>query len=430
MNYQQTLEYMFKQLPMFHRVGAVAYKADLKNTIKLCKLLKNPQNKFKSIHIAGTNGKGSTSHLLASVLQEAGYKVGLYTSPHLKDFRERIRINGEMIPKYFVKSFIEKYKTDFEEIGLSFFEMTVGLAFQHFANNNIDIAVIETGLGGRLDSTNIINPEISIITNISSDHKNLLGDTLEKIAFEKAGIIKSKTPVIIGESQKGIKEVFIEKAKLLEAPIFFADKDLKIENWKLIRDAAFVSFDVFEKNNLIYNKLHSPLIGNCQKKNILTVLKSIELLQTKKWKIDNKSISNGISRVVKNTQLLGRWQILGKNPLIICDTGHNEDGIKQILEQIKETPHQKLHFVLGMVNDKDIETILSLLPKTATYYFCKANIPRGLPAEELSIRAEIKGLYGNNFESVTKALESAKKKAHPDDLIFVGGSTFIVAEVV
>jgi dihydrofolate synthase/folylpolyglutamate synthase len=430
MNYQQTLEYMFKQLPMFHRIGAAAYKADLKNTVKLCKLLKNPQKKFNSIHIAGTNGKGSTSHLLASILQEAGYKVGLYTSPHLKDFRERIRINGEKIPKFFVKNFIEKYQTDFEKIQLSFFEMTVGLAFDYFAKNNIDIAVIETGLGGRLDSTNIINPELSIITNISFDHKNLLGDTLQEIATEKAGIIKSKTPIIIGETQKDIKNIFIEKAKLLESEIYFADKDLQIKNWKYIRNGTFVSFDVLEKNKIIYNKLHSPLFGNYQKKNILTIIKTVEFLRSKKWKISEEAVFSGISKVVKNTGLMGRWQILGNSPLIICDTGHNEDGIKQILEQIKDTPHQKLHFVIGMVNDKDINTILSMLPKNAIYYFCKANIPRGLDAEELSVRAEIKGLYGNTYTTVSNALESAKKRANSDDMIFIGGSTFIVAEVV
>lgn len=405
MIYQQTLDYLFSQLPMFQRVGASAYKADLNNTIELCNLLNNPQNKFKPIHIAGTNGKGSTSHMLASILQEAGYKVGLYTSPHLIDFRERIKINGAMISEQAVIDFVSTYKDKFEKINLSFFEWTVGLAFDYFSIQKVDIAVVETGLGGRLDSTNIIFPELSIITNIAKDHMQFLGDTLEKIAIEKAGIIKSKVPVVIGETQKEIEQVFISKAKDLDANIYFADQ-------------------------IIHLVLDSDLKGSYQRKNIKTVLASIIQLQQKGYHVTEQNIKAGLLNVVKNTGLMGRWQTLGENPKIICDTGHNEAGIREIVNQIQSLTYNKLHFVLGAVNDKEIDSILELLPKHAEYYFCQAKIPRALDVNELYKKATFYGLKGVVYHSVISAFNEAKKHAKNNDLVFVGGSTFIVAEVL
>jgi dihydrofolate synthase/folylpolyglutamate synthase len=405
MTYQQTLDYLFSQLPMFQRIGASAYKVDLSNTVELCKLLDNPQHHFKSIHIAGTNGKGSTSHMLASILQEAGYKVGLYTSPHLIDFRERIKINGEMISEQEVVDFVTKYKKDFEKINLSFFEWTVGLAFDYFSKQKVDIAVVETGLGGRLDSTNVIIPEISIITNIDKDHMQFLGDTLEKIAVEKAGIIKKNVPVVIGETQKDIEHVFIIKAKELEATIYFADQ-------------------------IIHNILDSDLKGSYQKKNIKTVLASVIELQKCGYKLSEENIKNGLLNVVKNNGLMGRWQTLGESPKIICDTGHNEAGIREVISQLESLTYDKLHFVLGAVNDKEIDSVLELLPKNAVYYFCQAKIPRALDVNELKNKAKSYRLNGNAYSSVKNAYEEAKKTADKDDLIFIGGSTFVVAEVL
>lgn len=445
MNYRQTLDYLFEQLPMFQRIGSAAYKSNLDNTIAICKLLGNPENKFRSIHVAGTNGKGSTSHLLASVLQCAGYKVGLYTSPHLKDFRERIKINGEMIPQQDVVDFVETYKADFEKIQPSFFEMTVGLAFDYFVAQQIDIAVIEVGLGGRLDSTNVIKPELSIITNISFDHTALLGDTLEKIATEKAGVIKPQTPVIISESQSEIQHIFIEKAKQNKAPLIFADEIYKAANVHHINnETLLLSMDIEKQTELspssfsegpkrartAYPGLQTGLLGLYQQKNIPAVLCALELLNEKGFTISGKNIRDGIKNVVEQTGLLGRWQVLSHEPLVIADTGHNESGIKEILKQISRTPHQSLHFVLAMVNDKDISTILSLLPKKARYYFCQAQIPRALKAEDLASQAKTAGLYGEICGSVANALLSAKKNAQTADLVFVGGSTFTVAEVV
>ena len=445
MNYRQTLDYLFEQLPMFQRIGSAAYKNNLDNTIAICKLLDNPENKFRSIHVAGTNGKGSTSHLLASVLQSAGYKVGLYTSPHLKDFRERIKINGKMIPQQKIIDFVAAYKTDFEKIQPSFFEMTVGLAFDYFVAQQIDIAVIEVGLGGRLDSTNVIKPELSIITNISFDHTALLGDTLEKIATEKAGIIKPGTPVIVGESQPESKPVFIEKAKQNKAPLIFADEIYKAVNVHHINNETLVlSMDIekqtesdpssfsegSKRDGTVYPGLQTGLLGLYQQKNIPAVLCALELLNEKGFTISEKNIRDGIKNVVEQTGLLGRWQVLSRNPLIIADTGHNESGIKEVLKQISRTPHQALHFVLAMVNDKDISTILSQLPKNARYYFCQAQIARALKAEELASQAKIAGLNGEICGSVANALWAAKKNAQTADLVFVGGSTFTVAEVV
>ncbi len=431
MNYQQTLDYLFSQLPMFQRIGSAAYKADLDNTIAICKLLDNPEKKFKSIHIAGTNGKGSTSHMLASVLQSAGLKVGLYTSPHLKDFRERIKINGEMISQQNVVEFVEKYKTDFEKIQPSFFEMTVGLAFDYFANQKVDIAVIEVGLGGRLDSTNIIFPELSIITNISLDHIALLGNTLEKIAIEKAGIIKSGIPVVIGENQLDIKDTFIQIASEKNAPIIFAEENYKAINVHHKKnDKLFLNMDIIKDKELKYENLECELLGLYQQKNIPTVLCAIEILNQKGFSLSEKVIRQGIKNVVKQTGLLGRWQIIDNQPLVIADTGHNEAGVKEVLAQIANTSHDHLHFVLGMVNDKDISTILNLLPKNATYYFCKASIPRALDESELASKARLVGLKGEIYDSVSKALYTAKSVATESDLIFIGGSTFTVAEII
>lgn len=405
MNYQQTLDYLFSQLPMFQRVGASAYKADLNNTIELCKLLHHPEKNFKSIHIAGTNGKGSTSHMLASILQEAGYKVGLYTSPHLKDFRERIKINGEMISEQEVVDFVIKHQSEFEQINLSFFEWTVGLAFDYFSKNQVDIAVIETGLGGRLDSTNVITPLVSVITNIGKDHTQFLGETLAKIASEKAGIIKENIPIIIGETQQETQQVFIDKALEKSAKIFFADK-------------------------IITTNYESDLKGIYQEKNKKTVLAAIQQLMINGFSIAEENIKNGLLNVVKNTGLLGRWQILSENPLTICDTGHNEAGINEVLKQISLTKHNHLHFVFGAVNDKEIDSILSMLPKNATYYFCQAKIPRALDVNVLYTKAKKIELKGNPYDSVENAIKQAKSNASVNDLVFVGGSTFVVAEAI
>lgn len=429
MNYQEVIDFLFSQLPIFQRIGSAAYKADLSNTIQLCKILGNPEKKFKSIHIAGTNGKGSCSHIIASIFQETGFKTGLYTSPHLKDFRERIRINGQMIPETEVINFVTNYKNDFLPIQPSFFEITVGMAFEYFAKEKVDIAILETGLGGRLDSTNVVTPELSIITNIGIDHTNFLGDTLEKIASEKAGIIKKTIPVVIGETQQETKEVFIEKAKKEDAPIFFADSIIDIDNLVMSPETNTMRFDVKQNKGLIFSKLHADLYGKYQLKNIATCLQSIMLLK-KVYRIPDKAIIEGLINVKNNTGLKGRWQVISKNPLTITDTGHNKDGIEQVLKQIESTPHNNLHFVLGMVNDKTIDGVLALLPKSATYYFCKADIPRGMPVKELETKANQFGLKGLTFPSVRKALEAARKNAEENDLVFVGGSTFTVAEIL
>lgn len=432
MTYRQTLDYLYNQLPMFHRVGSAAYKANLDNTLAICKLLNNPENKFRSVHIAGTNGKGSTSHMIASVLQSAGYKTGLYTSPHLKDFRERVKINGKMIPRQYIIDFVQRYKKEFGQIQPSFFEWTVGLAFNYFAEQEVDIAVIEVGLGGRLDSTNVITPEVSVITNISYDHITLLGDTLTKIAGEKAGIIKPGIPVVIGEAQTSTKKVFIEKAKKEEAPIFFASQEYKATNIRTMAKGAspLLVTDIAKGRKILYKDLECSLTGQYQRRNIPTVLKTIELLNENKFPINEKQLRKGISKVVKQTGLRGRWDILSQNPLTIADTGHNEAGIKEVLLQIKSIPHKKLHFVIGVVNDKDVRTILKMLPKDATYYFCKASIPRALPGEELKALSMEAGLKGKTYPSVKQALKSAQAAAKKNDLVFVGGSTFVVAEVV
>ena len=428
MTYQETLEWMFNKLPMYQRIGAAAYKADLNNTIQLLDLLDNPHNSFKSVHVAGTNGKGSVSHTLASVFQEAGYKTGLYTSPHLRDFRERIRINGEMIPEENVVQFIDTYKDKFEAMELSFFEMTVGMAFDYFRNEKVDIAIVEVGMGGRLDSTNLITPELSVITNIDFDHMKFLGDTRAKIAYEKAGIIKPGIPVVIGETLPETEQVFIDKAKECGSPIYFADQIFDCDK---IYFESFTEqkFDVWKNSELYMEALEIPLMGNYQQKNLTTVMCAIDLLRDK-FNLSDDDIRDGISKVVRNTHLMGRWQILCKDPLTIADTGHNVAGITEVVRQLAEMHYGKLHFVLGMVNDKDIDSVLQLLPRGAEYYFCKADIPRGLDANILAEKAFDMGLRGQVFESVSHAYRSAVNNARFGDVVFIGGSNFTVAEVV
>ncbi len=428
MNYNETLNWMFNKLPMYQRIGASAYKANLNTTIEIINYLNNPQDSFKSIHIAGTNGKGSTSHTLASVFQEAGYKTGLYTSPHLRDFRERIRINGEMIPENEVVDFIEKHKNKLEELELSFFEMTVAMAFDYFRKEKVDIAIIEVGMGGRLDSTNVIRPELSVITNISLDHVKFLGEDEALIAVEKAGIIKAETPVIIGETQEKCKDVFINTAKEKNSPIFFADQIMEC-----IKDNTYSieyqKFDIYKNKKQYLKDLKYPLLGNYQKKNLATVICALDILK-ETFNINDTHIVNGLYNVVSNTGLMGRWQVINTNPLAIADTGHNVAGINEVNRQLSETKYNKLHFVLSVVNDKDIDGILQLLPKKAEYYFCKADIPRGLSANILADKATHCGLNGKVYDSVRLAYSTALKNAQEGDLVFVGGSNFTVAEVV
>ncbi|MGI9532814.1 bifunctional folylpolyglutamate synthase/dihydrofolate synthase [Lutimonas sp.] len=395
---------MFSRLPMYQRQGSTAFKKDLTNILAFCERLNNPQEKFPSIHVAGTNGKGSTSHMISSILQEAGYKVGLYTSPHLKDFRERIRINGEEIERQAVVDFIGNEKDFLERQGLSFFELTVGLAFDYFAVNKVDIAVIEVGLGGRLDSTNVINPLVSVITNIGLDHTQFLGETLAEIAFEKAGIIKKNTPVIIGEYQAEVMPVFKKIAEEKNSPLSLAE--------------TTVSSDVA-----------TDLLGEYQLKNAKTAAQAIKLLDQTVVKVTSENISKGLMHVVSNTGLKGRWQVLRDKPKVVCDTAHNKEGLSLVMKQLEKENYENLHVVLGMVNDKELQGVLSLLPKKAAYYFCRPAIPRGLDAEILQKEALLQGLKGTVFRSVSEAYNKAISNANSDDLIYVGGSTFVVAEL-
>ena len=405
MNYQETTNWMFNQLPMYQLQGASAYKKDLTNVNILAEHLDNPQKKLKCIHVAGTNGKGSTSHMLASILQESGYKVGLYTSPHLKDFRERIKINGAEISEDFVCEFIEKHKSFFEENDMSFFEMSVGLAFDYFVKEKVDIAVVEVGLGGRLDATNIITPLVSVITNIGIDHVQFLGNTFESIATEKAGIIKPQIPVVIGEYTAETQTVFLDKASANKAEIYFA-------------------------SDLISETFPSDLLGDYQDHNKKTVIQTITILNEQTdFKVSSENLKSGLMHVVRNTGLLGRWQKLGKNPKVICDTAHNKNGLEIVLNQIQKETFDHLHIVLGVVNDKELDEVLPLFPKNATYYFCKPNIPRGLDAVSLQENALRFSLVGNVYESVNEAFNTAKKNASKNDFIYVGGSTFVVAEL-
>lgn len=430
MNYQETIDYLYRMLPMYQRVGASAFKKDLSNTLALCEHLGAPQSAYPSIHIAGTNGKGSTAHMIAAILQAQGKKVGLYTSPHYRDFRERIKINGEYITETAVIDFVEKHRSFVETLRPSYFEITVAMAFDYFRNEQVDIAVIETGLGGRLDSTNVITPILSVITNISFDHMGLLGDTLPLIAAEKAGIIKDAVPVIVGETQAEVIAVFEEKAKAVNAPLLFADQTytarLESENF---RESIYTI-----KNNstgFVFNHLKLGLFGNYQSKNILNALATADILnRVYDFKIEEKHIRAGFENIKTLTNIIGRWEILNEKPLILADSGHNEDGIKEAMRQLQQIPFERLHIVMGMVNDKDLTKVLPLFPKEATYYFAKPNIPRGLEASALRAAAEAYGLIGLDYSTIPAALAVAQLNAHLGDLVFVGGSTFTVAEVV
>lgn len=428
MNYQQTLDYLYERLPMFTRVGASAFRKDLHNTIELCEQLGNPQHKFKSIHIAGTNGKGSTSHMIAAIFQQAGYKTGLYTSPHLKDFRERIRINGEMIPTAFVTEFVEQMQPSIEELDPSFFELTVAMAFQYFALEQVDIAIIEVGLGGRLDSTNIIIPELSVITNISYDHMNILGNTLPEIAGEKAGIIKANVPVVISQTQSEIANIFIEKAAALNAPIHFADQEWMIQENEL--SLGHLKLGILPHKGDDMQRLTLDLSGQYQVKNIMGVLSAVKVLQQLDWKLPDNIVAEALSHVKKLTGLRGRWEVINKHPLTILDVGHNEAGITEIVEQLRHMVYRHLHIVTGFVKDKEVDKVLSIFPPAATYYFCKAQIPRALDEVALAEMATAKGLRGHTYATVQQAFMAAKQHAHEDDIVLVCGSFFIVAEAM
>jgi dihydrofolate synthase/folylpolyglutamate synthase len=405
MNYSETLDWLFSRLPMYQRVGGAAYKVDLTNTHLLMEMLGHPENSFKSIHIAGTNGKGSVSHLLAAAFQKAGYKTGLYTSPHLVDFRERIRIDGEMVSEQYVVDFIETYREKIESYDLSFFELTVGMCFDYFRLEKADIAIIETGMGGRLDSTNVVNPEISAITQIGFDHMKFLGDTLEKIAGEKAGIIKRNTPVVIGRRQRETTSVYEAKSTELSAPIHWAE-EMQIPMRK------------------------TDLIGDFQRENVRTAGAVVEVARKLGWNLPEEAVQNGFESVQSTTGLRGRWEKLNDIPLAIADSGHNADGIKAVLHELEKTPYEKLHWILGMVNDKDVDEILKMLPSDAKYYFTQAKIPRAMPAVELAEKAQKQGLTGTVSPDVRKAYETALSSARKEDMVFVGGSFFVVAEVL
>ncbi|MEO7530577.1 MAG: folylpolyglutamate synthase/dihydrofolate synthase family protein [Sediminibacterium sp.] len=432
MNYQETIDYLFTKLPMFSRIGAAAFKKDLTNTIRLCDALDNPQNKFKTIHIAGTNGKGSTSHMLAAILQTSGYKTGLYTSPHLKDFRERIKINGEWIEENFVTDFTQRIQPLINEIEPSFFEITVAMAFDYFAKQNVDIAVIEVGLGGRFDSTNIITPELSIITNIGWDHMNMLGDTLEKIAFEKAGIIKQNIPVVIGEVIAETRPVFDLKAADLFAgkagsQVIYGEEKRYVNGWNYEHHQLTV--EVVDKHTDAHHTYTLDLPGIYQAKNLLTVLEAAHQLQLQGWRTDTAIIQKALLHVKRLTGLHGRWEVIQHNPVVILDVGHNVDGVAQIVKQIELSDYHHLHIIIGMVKDKEIDAVLALLPKQASYYFTQAQIPRALDATSLQLNAAHFELHGHQFSDVNTALQNALSHAHKDDMILVCGSVFLVGEV-
>lgn len=427
MNYQQTIDFLFTRLPMFSRIGTAAYKKDLRNISILCEALGNPHKKFKSIHVAGTNGKGSVSHMLAAILQTAGYKTGLHTSPHLHDFRERIKVNGAVADEKFVIDFVDKIQPVIEEISPSFFEISVAMALDYFALQQVDVAVIEVGLGGRLDSTNIILPEVSVITNIGMDHMQLLGNTKKKIAFEKAGIIKPGVPVVIGEYNEQTASVFTSIATEKNAPIFFADKNYSATDWRWEKQQLVV--EVAKEHQQDRHLYHLDLQGIYQLKNLLTVLQTTDVLHKKEWRMEMPLIQKALSQVKKLTGLHGRWEVIHHSPMIVLEVAHNEDGIKQVIKQVELTSYTQLHIVLGMVKDKEIEDILSLLPSSAHYYFTQADIPRALDAVSLQEKAGLKGLQGDTYKDVNTAINEAKNKASEDDLILICGSTFLVAEV-
>ena len=428
MDYEQTVDYLQTKLPMYSRIGAAAYRADLNNTWQLTDFIGNPERRFRSIHVAGTNGKGSTSHMLAAILQEAGYKTGLYTSPHLKDFRERIRVNGEFISENFVVDFVERLRPFSEKMDPSFFEISVVMAFEYFAQQQVDIAVVEVGLGGRLDSTNIIIPELSVITNIGYDHMALLGNTLAAIAFEKAGIIKKGVPVVIGERHPETAPIFDQRAHEEGAPISYAEAHRYVTDWK------------YQRHTLVAEVATSPvaddvtfytldLAGIYQAKNLITVLEAVHVLVSRGWKLEPKIVLRALARVKKLTGLHGRWEMIAEHPDVVLDVAHNEDGIRQLVRQIEVSDHEDLHIVIGMVNDKAIGTVLSLLPRQAQYYWTRAQIPRALPEEELAAQAAVVGLQGKAYATVGAALAAARERARPRDLIVVCGSVFVVAEV-
>lgn len=427
MNYSQTIDYLVKRLPMFSRVGAAAYKNDLTNTIALCNFLGNPQSKFKSVHIAGTNGKGSTSHMLAAIFQTAGYKTGLYTSPHMKDFRERIKVNGEMPDQDFITRFVGLIQPVIEKIEPSFFEITVAMAFAYFAEQEVDVAIVEVGLGGRFDSTNIIGPELSVITNIGFDHVNLLGDTLEKIAFEKAGIIKPGVPAVVGEFNAETSVIFKQVAASRHASLSFADTIRFVADWKMEKHE--LAAEVTTTHNNEKEVFHLDLTGIYQIKNLLTVLETVHRLRQKGWNLNDANLHKALRQVKRLTGLHGRWETIGENPTVVTDVAHNEDGIRQLARQIEITDHEELHIVIGFVKDKDISRILTLLPEQARYYFTRAQIPRALPENELLEKAEEAGLRGEAFDEVNKALGAALSRAGKKDLVVVCGSVFVVGEV-
>lgn len=424
MTYTETVEYLFNSTPMFQNVGSEGYKEGLDNTITLDNHFDNPHNKFKTIHIGGTNGKGSCSHTIAAILQSAGYKVGLFTSPHLVDFRERIRINGVMIPEQYVVDFVENEKDFFEPLHPSFFELTTALAFKYFAENNVDIAVIEVGLGGRLDCTNIISPILSVITNIGFDHIQFLGNTLEKIASEKAGIIKNNTPAVIGETTPETRTVFIQKATSTNSAIYLAEENDIILSHQHSHNGGI------DYETKTYGTIHGELSGLCQIKNTATILTAINILAEIGLAIQSENISEGFKHVCELTGLRGRWEKIEENPITICDTGHNVNGLEYIVKQLQQQKYEKLHIVFGMVNDKDIEGVLSIMPKDATYYFCQASVKRAMPSQQLKTLAEAHELKGNTFANVLDAYNSARQNASQNDFIYIGGSSFVVADLI
>ncbi|MBC9913264.1 bifunctional folylpolyglutamate synthase/dihydrofolate synthase [Chitinophaga varians] len=426
--YQEALDYLYAQLPMFTKVGASAYKTDLHNTVALLAQLNNPQHTFKTIHVAGTNGKGSTSHMLAAILQQAGYKTGLYTSPHLLDFRERIRINGQVASEDFVVDFTNNMRPFIETIAPSFFELTVAMAFQYFSQEKVDIAIIEVGLGGRLDSTNVITPELSLITNISFDHKNILGDTLPLIASEKAGIIKAGVPVVISETQSEIQWVFQGKAAETGSPIHFADQEWMVDGSNIKDNHLDLTLLDTRQNKMYHFRL--DLSGQYQEKNVMGVLSAVRLLQQQGWHITWDHVSAALSHVRKLTGLRGRWEVVGEHPLTVMDVGHNEAGIREVVQQLEHVNYQQLHIVTGFVKDKEVENVLPLFPSTATYYFCRAQLPRALDEVALAEMGAQHGLQGRAYESVQAALQAARQHAKPEDMILVCGSFFIVAEAM
>ena len=425
MTYQEATTYLFTAAPLFQNIGAGAYKEGLSNTHLLDEHFGHPHEKFRTIHVGGTNGKGSTSHTLAAILQSQGYRVGLYTSPHLVDFRERIRVNGVMIPEKRVISFVEQERSFFEPLHPSFFELATALAFQYFAEQKVDVAVIEVGLGGRLDCTNIIHPDLSIITNISFDHIQFLGNTLPKIASEKAGIIKQGVPAIIGEAgEEDVRTVFEQEAEKVGTRLIFAEEEKELISY------TYSPTQGYTYQTKTYGELHGQLSGFCQEKNTRTILAAVNELNKISYGISTASVAKGMSQVCQLTGLMGRWQTISTDPLTICDTGHNVGGMQYITKQLKETPHQRLHIIIGMVNDKDVNTVLSMLPKDAVYYFTQASVKRAMPVEEFAQKAEKHDLHGNSYANVELAYRAAKQNAEKNDLIFVGGSTFIVADML